>query len=213
MSLQYIQYGCGWESKCAPKSWRNFDASPTLRFERIPLIGQLHTRNKYRYPNNVEYGDIVYGLPVANGSCKAVYCSHVLEHLSLYDLRMALRNTHKILEPGGIFRFVLPDLEFYIKEYINNPSIDGAIDFIRNTRLGKENRIHNLMKFISEWLGNSQHLWMWDFKSLRFELEQASYIEVRRAQFHDSTEQMFKEIEFRERWENCLGMECRKPKQ
>lgn len=100
---QYIQYGCG---RSAPKNWRNFDASPTLRFERIPFLGRLYTKNDFRFPGNVEYGDIVKGLPVPDNSCKAVYCSHVLEHLSLWDFRMALKNTYKILQKGGIY-FVL----------------------------------------------------------------------------------------------------------
>ena len=104
----YVQYGCGF---CAPATWRNFDASPTLRFERIPVIGSLYSRNASRFPDNVEYGDIVRGLPVANGSCRAVYCSHVLEHLSLDEFRRALRNTRAVLQDGAIFRLVMPDFE------------------------------------------------------------------------------------------------------
>ena len=61
---QYVQYGCGWS---APKEWRNFDASLTLRFERLPLIGHLYTKNESRFPGNVEYGDIVKGLPIPPG--------------------------------------------------------------------------------------------------------------------------------------------------
>ena len=95
---KYVQYGCGWS---APKEWQNFDASPTLRFERLPIVGYLYTKNKSRFPNNVKYGDIVKGLPVPADSCKGVYCSHVLEHLSLDDFRVALRNTVTILQPGG----------------------------------------------------------------------------------------------------------------
>ena len=79
---QYIQYGSGW---CAPKGWRNFDASPTLRFERIPILGRLYTENQERFPKNVEYGDIISGLPVSDNSCQVVYCSHILEHLALED--------------------------------------------------------------------------------------------------------------------------------
>ena len=74
-----VQYGCGWY---APEGWRNFDASPTLRFERIPLLGRLYTKNTERFPENVEYGDIVAGLPISDNSCQAVYCSHILEHLA-----------------------------------------------------------------------------------------------------------------------------------
>ena len=67
----YVQYGCGWAS--ASKGWQNFDVSPTLRFERIPLIGKLYTKNNNRFPPNVLYGDIVKGLPVKESSAEAVY--------------------------------------------------------------------------------------------------------------------------------------------
>ena len=100
--------------------------SPTLRFERIPLIGKIYTKNKARFPDNVEYGDIVKGLPVGAGSCEAVYCSHVLEHLSLEDFRYALKNTFELLGSGGIFRLVVPDLEYSITRYIESDSLDAA---------------------------------------------------------------------------------------
>jgi len=111
---EYIQYRCGWS---APAGWRNFDASPTLRFERLPLIGKIYTKNKARFPDNVEYGDIVKGLPVKDSSCEAVYCSHVLEHLSCEDFRRALKNTFEMLGSGGVYRLVVPDLEHYIQNY------------------------------------------------------------------------------------------------
>ena len=36
MNEVYVQYGCGWN---APRGWRNFDASPNLRIDHLPLIG------------------------------------------------------------------------------------------------------------------------------------------------------------------------------
>lgn len=36
----FIQYGCGLS---APAGWRNFDSSPTLRAQRLPVLGaRLH---------------------------------------------------------------------------------------------------------------------------------------------------------------------------
>jgi predicted SAM-dependent methyltransferase len=205
---QYVQYGCGW---LAPEEWRNFDASPTLRFERIPLIGNLYTKNESRFPVNVEYGDIVKGLPVSTESCKGVYCSHILEHLSLNDFRVALHNTKEILRPGGIFRFVLPDLEYSAKRYIDNTSNDAALEFMRDTMLGHESRARGLKGIIKAWLGNSLHLWMWDYRSIQAELENAGFGNVRRASFGDSIDPMFRKTEEKERWVNCLGVECQKP--
>ena len=60
-----MQYGCGFN---APSGWKNFDVSPTLRFERLPLIGRLYSKNQQRFPENVEYGDIVKGIPLPNES-------------------------------------------------------------------------------------------------------------------------------------------------
>jgi len=204
---RYIQYGCGLS---APGSWRNFDASPTLRFERLPFIGRLYTKNQSRFPENVNYGDIVKGLPIAPESCDGVYCSHVLEHLSLDDFRTALHNTHKILRVGGIFRLVLPDLEFHAKQYLINPSDDAALSFMRKTYLGHEKRVTDLKGFFVSWFSNSQHLWMWDYKSIKSELQSAAFVGIRRAVFYDSSDSMFREVEEKDRWENCLGIECTK---
>ena len=104
---RYVQYGCGFT---APTEWINYDASPTLRFERLPVLGKLYTRNKQRFPENVKYGDVVKGLPEKPETADGVYCSHTLEHLALNDFRIALKNTYKILKPGGIFRCIVPDL-------------------------------------------------------------------------------------------------------
>jgi predicted SAM-dependent methyltransferase len=205
---QYIQYGCGYSS--APIGWRNFDASNTLRFERIPLIGRLYTKNEVRFPENVEYGDIVKGLPVASDSCKGIYCSHVLEHLSLNDFRIALSNTYKTLQSGGIFRLVLPDLEYSARQYLSDSSTDAAYTFMRETFLGIESRPRNLKGFILSWLGNSQHLWMWDYKAIAQELQNAGFIDVRNASFGDSLDTMFLGVENPDRWANCLGVECKK---
>ncbi len=205
---QYVQYGCGLS---APEGWLNFDASPTLRFERIPLVGALYTRNKARFPKEVRYGDIVKGLPLPEGSCHAVYCSHVLEHLALEDCRAALRNTYRILEPGGTFRLVLPDLRAGIENYLKNGTPDAAHQFIRDTHLGDERRRRGVRGLLVAWLSNSKHLWMWDYEALAHELESAGFVDVRRAQFGDSPDPAFSAVEARNRWDDCLGIECRKP--
>ncbi|MCB0428967.1 MAG: hypothetical protein KDD54_02555 [Flavobacteriales bacterium] len=72
----YVQYGCGLS---APEKWLNFDASPTLRIQKIPVLGQiLRKKLNVVFPDNVIYGDIVKGLPIEVDSCEGVYCSHVV---------------------------------------------------------------------------------------------------------------------------------------
>lgn len=86
------------------------------------------------------YGDIVKGLPLPPSCAAAVYCSHVLEHLSLEDFRTALLSTLSMLVPGGIFRLVLPDLEHEVRRYLHSESADAAMDFMCSTYLGHETR-------------------------------------------------------------------------
>jgi len=160
------------------------------------------------FPQNVEYGDIVKGLPLPDAFSAGVYCSHVLEHLSLSDFRLALRNSHRLLVEGGIFRLVVPDLEFLVHSYLSREDPSAAIQFMEQTGLGQTTRNRRIAGFLREWIGNSRHFWMWDFKGLAAELKEAGFRKVRRALLGDSADARFLEVEEAGRWENCLGVEC-----
>ncbi len=207
MDGTYVQWGCGMS---APAGWINFDASPTLRFERIPILGRLYTKNPTRFPENIRFGDIVRGLPVAPDSCQGMYCAHVLEHLSLEDARVALRNSRRYLKPGAVFRLVLPDLEQMARNYLSSPSAQAAHAFIRNTDLGRERRPRGLRALLISILGGSAHQWMWDYKSLEAELTDAGFRDIRRATWGDSEDPKFLEVEHDARFEGCVAVQCRK---
>jgi predicted SAM-dependent methyltransferase len=204
-----VQFGCGW---CAPAGWENLDASPVLRFERLPVIGRLWTKNAVRFPSNVRYGDIVNGLPVEPGSCDHVYCSHVLEHLALEECRRALANVFRMLKPGGTFRLVVPDLRRLAVTYIENDGYDAAMTFMRVTELGRERRPRGLRHMLATWFGRSSHLWMWDYRSIAHELTEAGFSNVRQAFYGDSTSSCYADVEDAARWQDHhLGIECDKP--
>lgn len=203
--MLYIQYGCG---TSAPVSWANFDCSPRLRLERFPVSGALvRLIGSTLFPEAVRFGDIVKGLPIAENSCKGIYCSHVLEHLALEDCRTALRNTCKYLEPGGIFRLVLPDLGPLIAAAYLNSDPKATLNLITLAG-GRITRPKGPISILRDALGNSRHLWGWDYCSLAFELKAAGFHRVRRAQLGDSSDPRFLEVEDAERWEGSLGIEC-----
>jgi predicted SAM-dependent methyltransferase len=62
--------------------------------------------------------DIGSGLPFADGHFSAVYASHVLEHFDPEDGKRLLRDCLRVLEPGGIARIVVPDLEAIARSYL-----------------------------------------------------------------------------------------------
>lgn len=204
---EYVQFGCGFS---APEGWLSFDASPTVRFERLPLLGQLYTRNSQRFPKNVVYGDIVKGLPVAIESCRGIYCSHVLEHLALDEVDLALRNVFRYLRPGGIFRMVLPDLELLARDYVADADARAAHRFMEASYLGVKSRSRGFSGLLRGFMGNSAHLWMWDQKSLAAKLGEHGFKDIRRATFGDAEDKHFVKVEDPDRFAGCLAMQCRK---
>ena len=204
-TMNYVQYGCGLS---APQGWLNFDASPTLRVQKLPLVGLLRVPGATVFPANVRYGDILKGLPVEAGSCRAVYCSHVLEHLSLSDFRLALLNTKAVLAEGGLFRLVVPDLRAAAQRYVADPSDTAASRFMTETYLGVTERPKGMGGFLRSWLGNTHHLWMWDYPSLSRELATAGFKDIRLARMGDSGEPMFAAVEEESRWADSVGVEC-----
>ncbi|MDR0603896.1 MAG: methyltransferase domain-containing protein [Bacteroidales bacterium] len=210
--MLYVQYGCG---PSALTEWENFDASPSLLFQKIPIIGKL-LENKLDiiFASNVHYGNIIAGLPVKDNPCDGIYCSHVLEHLSLHDFRLALKNTYKILKCGGIFRCVVPDLETAARNYLNaldNGDANASINFIGHvTSLGLNSRPKGLKNVMSFLWGNSRHLWMWDKNSLSMESKIAGFVNIRQCKFNDSEDKMFEHVENQGRFTNAIALECNK---
>ncbi len=206
----YVQYGCGFT---APQEWINFDSSPTLRWERLPVLGRLYTKNERRFPESVRYGDIVKGLPVADGSCRGIFASHVLEHLALDDFHIALRNTLRLLASGGVFRLVVPNLEWAAREYVRrlDSGDSGANEFLlEQSSLGRRTRRRGLGGLLHAWLGGSIHLWMWDAPSLQAALARHGFTRIRQGRFNDCEDPMFRLVEDPSRFENAVAMEARK---
>ncbi|HNZ27375.1 MAG TPA: methyltransferase domain-containing protein [Spirochaetota bacterium] len=208
---KYVNYGCG---LTAPKEWINFDSSPTLRIQRIPVLGfLLKKRLNAIFPKNVKYGDIVKGLPLDNDSCDGIFCSHVLEHLSYEDFLTALKNTYKILKPGGIFRLVMPDLSVLINSYIDNKknrASDSSVKFIKSLGMGLEKRDRGIKSIFVSALGNAKHLWLWDKESAICQLEKTGFTNIRVCEYNDSEDDMFKLVEEKKRFENSIALEMKK---
>ena len=164
-----------------------------------------------RFPDEVRYGNICKGLPVEDGSADGAYCSHVLEHLALEDMKLALKNNLRMLRTGGVFRLVVPDLKVLVQEYVKNTAPDAAEVFVESLGLGRRVRPHGIMGFLRGWLGNSGHHWMWDFEAMAVELSNAGFTAIRRAVLGDSNDPMFARAEQANRWEGALGIHCRRP--
>lgn len=203
-----LHYGCG---TSVGTGWHNCDASPTLRLQRLPLLGAAFRRwLPPRFPDGIHYGDIVRGLAVPPDSCPAIFCSHVLEHLALEDLRLALRHTFAYLKPGGTFRLIVPDFEQQVADYQSNPDAAAISNFMGYTHLGRRTRPKGLVAWLREYYGNSHHLWMWDWKGLAKELQDAGFLGMRRCVCGDARDPAFQTVESPDRFQWGLAIEATK---
>lgn len=81
--------------------------------------------------------DLREGLPFLDGSCDAIYSSHVLEHLDRKTSQLFLGECRRVLKSGGILRLALPDLEAIVRSYLdclddarkNIPGSEGRYDW------------------------------------------------------------------------------------
>lgn len=208
----YVNYGCGFT---APANWLNYDASPSLLIQNKLLLNLVFGRFlRTKFPPNTVYGNILKGLPkLGENSCRGIYCSHVLEHFSLEDMRLALRNTYKILKPGGIFRCVVPDLESAARKYIANlqqGDATASIQFLQATMLGEPKNNTGIRDWAVSTFVQARHLWMWDKISLTHELGKAGFVRIRPCEFNDCEDETFKNVEEWHRFQNSVAIECRK---
>lgn len=216
----YVQYGAGNQ---AVQGWLNFDASPTLRIQKMPLIGRLfRTKLHCIFDDDVLYGDIIKGLPIKSNSVDGLFCSHVLEHLSYTDCFLALNNSFEYLKPGGLFRLIVPDLEYYINRYRilltshnHDERASAAIEFCKGTCFGMEGSRSTLSKRLIHIFSNSAHLWMWDYLSLTKALSDHGFINIQKFQYGDCADEMFLRPErlhqFGDNELYGLALECTKP--
>lgn len=191
----YVHYRCG--SSSGP-GWRSFDATPTLRFERIPVLGRVHTRNVRRFLAGVEYSDVCKVLPIASGACAGVYASHVLEQLSLEEFHIAIGETHHILRKRGHFRLFVRDLFQICRGYVQASQARGANashEFMRSSHLGLEKRRGGLLGILRSTFGNSDHLWMRDAHSMSEALNAHKFTQIKRVNAGDSEEPASKTVE------------------
>lgn len=93
--MKLLNFGCG--AMCHP-AWVSIDVEPMSK--------------------EILCHEVVMPLPFADGCFDACYCSHELEHLSRDEARRLVAEIHRVLKPGGIVRFAVPDLEGIVRAYL-----------------------------------------------------------------------------------------------
>jgi SAM-dependent methyltransferase len=92
--VRRLHFGCG---RITPAGWINVDIRPG---DGVDLCC-----------------DLVAGLPLDDDSIDYISSQHALQEINVLDQVRALRELRRVLNPGGVLRLVLPDLDRAIDAY------------------------------------------------------------------------------------------------
>jgi predicted SAM-dependent methyltransferase len=135
---EYLNVGCG------PNTLSNMD---NLDFYQFSMRGSGVVGHdiRFRFP----YEDEVY-----NG----IITEHTVEHLTPYDATRLFKEFHRIIRPGGVARIIVPDLEKYIRFYIQ----DANNEQVTNEFAAFDNGCEAIWNLTQNW----EHVSCWDYKML-----------------------------------------------
>lgn len=169
-----LNLGCG---DVAPPGWINVDNAVGARLRKLPVLGALsHRFLRCDWSPSILLHDLRRELPWPSGSVGCVYSSHSLEHLTRASGEGFMREVARILKPGGIARFVVPDLKLEVDRYVSGES--DARDFLSSLH-AVDTRDRPIAKRIYGLLSGSGHRCMYDEASL-FGLMAAAGLSARR---------------------------------
>jgi predicted SAM-dependent methyltransferase len=109
-----------------------------------------------------------------------------MEHLDFRSDALNLaREVSRVLEPGGTFRVVVPDCERFLQAYVSSSAENwAALGWdLRNMPHDIYTPIHIVNHTFHQ---GGEHLFGYDFDTLRFLLKKAGFSKVERRRFRES---------------------------
>jgi len=141
-------------------------------------------------------------LPWERGTVTGIYSEHFFEHVGANQGIRLLHECHRILKPGGIVRFAMPDLEYMIGDYVNNRVHPDWARFGMPWTASRCQRLNIAMR----WWG---HEWIYDEEELVRIGKMVGLELIGRCEYGVSSDPMLNDREYRE--SSQLIVEFRKP--
>lgn len=213
-----LNLGCGLQ---CPEGWINIDSSMGARLSKHPTFSNiLHSLipsswgvlpNK-DWPANVKWMDITKRFPFESNAIHCVYSSHTFEHLTYSEAAAVLKESYRVIKPGGVIRIIVPDLEQMIDGYIlNKKNIpDQAARKLFNDSLYFEipipDSLMGMLKFYFKKKNN--HAFLYDKEGLKYQLTQAGFTDIRSCSFGESRIENIIEIDNPDRFKGAICLEA-----
>ena len=172
-----VKLNLGSSTVVAP-GWLNLDLSPNAAIAQLPrtllaaaysFSGSRMAMTRGEYINQLKssryiFCDLTNGIPVRSETAAVVYSSHFIEHLTPRDARELMRETYRVVKPGGVVRFTCPDVGYFAREYAN-----GTDKGLMRILLG-DHGYHGGPRDV--------HRSFWDLPTIQDSLEQVGFTDI-----------------------------------
>ena len=174
-------------------------------------LEELKTENDIIiYRHSEVGGDVInhnvnLGLPFKDSSVEVIFSSHFIEHLTFEEGINFLRECHRVLRPNGILRIVCPDIMIWIDKVYNAKDVEFFeiyknaidVDFWENSVYHIKDKVKTNIQVLNSMIFNWGHKWMWDYESLKMELESVGFGSIEQMEHLKSNIGRIEEIETR----------------
>ncbi len=164
--------------------WVCIDRSPSVLLSRMPVVkralrrlGVLSEAHMTVWDPEIKRHDI-RSLPYSDGSVDAVYSSHTLEHIYIDEARQVLRESARVLRPGGMIRIALPDATAIAQRFLDGgDDPDAGLEYNRALLAHPGSPLRGIGQ-ITGLAGGHIHRWQPSAPMVKQMLEQAGFENV-----------------------------------
>ena len=194
-----LNVGCGLDN---PPNSLGMDGGVYVLYKYLPRVV---LKNIYKKTNNADnyslealinkikrshiiHHDLNYGLPFYNNTVPYIFTSHFLEHLYYKDAEKILKESFRVLKPGGAIRICVPSLDeevAEIKQAIQDYE-SGSFETVQRYVTVRDNSYKD--PFFS-------HKHMYNFKEISKLLSSVGFTNIIESSFNDSSIPNFKNLD------------------
>ena len=146
--------------------------------------------------------DVRERLPFRNDTFRTIYSEHFLEHFDYPDnIMRLLSECYRVLEPGGIHSFGVPDGEKVLRYYVTRE----YADFSEAQRKWNPAWCKTQMDHVNYCMRqDGEHRWYYDEETMRMLLGSVGFVEIHRRDFDPEFDQEARRV-------GTMYMKCAKP--
>ena len=118
--------------------------------------------------------------PVDDNAVRFIAGSHFIEHLDLNHGIQFLKESFRVMKPGGVIRLSCPDLEIYVRNYVEKNMDFFENELIREWCAFSQAETPGEMLAAKAYDSGGTHKWFYDFDSLAHILGVAGFKDIKR---------------------------------